>query len=78
MNYIEKYNNIFMKTFSLTEDDLNKNPTMNDIELWDSVGHINLIAEIEDEFNIEISIDEMSELTSYKKGTELIEKHTSI
>ena len=64
MNYIEKYNNIFMKTFSLTEDDLNKNPTMNDIELWDSVGHINLIAEIEDEFNIEISIDEMSELTS--------------
>ena len=46
MNYIEKYNNIFMKTFSLTEDDLNKNPTMNDIELWDSVGHINLNAEI--------------------------------
>lgn len=78
MNYIEKYNKIFIKIFSLTEDDLNKNPTMDDIELWDSVGHINLIAEIEDKFDIEITVDEMSEFTSYEKGIELIRKHRNI
>ncbi len=75
MNCFEEYKNIFMRVFSLSEEELEKNPSMTDVELWDSVGHINLIAELEDAFNIEITIDEMSEFISYEKGWEILGQH---
>lgn len=75
MNCLQKYKDIFMRVFFLSEDELGENPAMTNIELWDSVGHINLIAELEDAFNIEITIEEMSELVSYEKGKEILEKH---
>lgn len=75
MSNLDKYKTIFSSVFSLPENIFEKNPTMQDIELWDSVGHIQLIAEIEDAFNIEITIEEMSELTSYEKGKEILAQH---
>lgn len=75
MNCLQKYKDIFMRVFFLSEDELGENPAMTNVELWDSVGHINLIAELEDAFNIEITIEEMSELVSYEKGKEILEKH---
>ena len=35
----------------------------------------NLIAELEDAFNIEITMEEMSDLISYEKGIELLGQH---
>jgi acyl carrier protein len=34
------------------------------IEAWDSLGHINIITAIEEEFDIEISPDEIAEITT--------------
>lgn len=75
MNDLDKYKNIFFRVFSLLESDLEKNPSMQNVELWDSIGHINLITELEDAFNIEITIEEMSEFTSYEKGKSILEHH---
>ena len=41
------------------------NIEMNNQE-WDSLAHLNLMSEIEDEFDIEISIEDMSKLTSFQ------------
>lgn len=75
MDHLKKYKDVFMNVFSLSEEDLENNPAMANVELWDSVGHINLIAELEDAFNIEITMEEMSALISYEKGRELLEQH---
>jgi len=35
-----------------------------DIDEWDSVAHLDLLSEVEAEFGLRFSLDEMSELTS--------------
>jgi len=72
MDNLIKYNQIFMDSFSLKEEELEGNPTMEAVELWDSVGHVNLVATVEDTFGIEMTIEEMSEFVSYAKGLDIL------
>ena len=43
-------------------------------EKWDSIGHMMLIAALEEAFSIEFEPEEMLELDSYGKGIELLRK----
>jgi acyl carrier protein len=45
-----------------------------DLKEWDSLGHINLLLEIEKKFKIKFSMKEISELNSIKKITERLKK----
>ena len=44
------------------------------VEEWDSVGHMSLIAAIEDAFDIMMDTDDIIDLNSYEKGKELLSK----
>ena len=77
MENIEKYKNSFCEAFEVTEDKL-KGLKYQDIELWDSVGHMNLIAVLEDEFDIMIETDDIIDLSSFEKGMEILEKNYDI
>jgi acyl carrier protein len=46
---------IFKKTFELQELDWNVNLTAEDVDGWDSITHLDLIVNTEEEFKIEIS-----------------------
>jgi acyl carrier protein len=41
---------------------------------WDSVGHMALVAEIEDAFDVRLESDDVLELSSYAKGVELLQR----
>ena len=69
----EKYNKAFMDNFEITEDQL-AGLKYQDIEAWDSVGHMGLIASLEDAFDIMIDTDDIIDLNSYEKGKELLSK----
>ncbi len=73
MNNLEKYNNAFMETFEITEDQL-AGLKYQDIEAWDSVGHMSLIAALEDAFDIMMDTDDIIDLSSYEKGKEILSK----
>ena len=47
----------------------------NSIPEWDSVGHMGLIAELEEVFDIMMEMDDIIDFSSYKKGFELIAKY---
>ena len=70
MSNLEKYNNVFMETFEITEDKL-AGLKYQDIEAWDSVGHMSLIAALEDAFDIMMDTDDIIDLSSYEKGKEI-------
>ena len=42
---------------------------------WDSVGHMGLISEIEDAFDIQFETDDIVDFNSYEKGIELLTKY---
>ncbi len=73
MSNLEKYNKAFMDTFEITEDQL-AGLKYQDIEAWDSVGHMGLIAALEDAFDIMMDTDDIIDLSSYEKGKELLSK----
>lgn len=75
MNNLEKYNQAFITGLSLSEDQLNENLKYQDIEAWDSVGHMNLIAELEDAFDIMMDTDDIIDFSSYEKGKEILAKY---
>ena len=48
------------------------------IELWDSVGHMNLVANIEDAFDVMMETDDIIDLSSYEKGKEILTKNYNV
>ena len=73
MTNLEKYNNAFMETFNITEDQL-PGLKYQDIAAWDSVGHMSLVAALEDAFDIMMDTDDIIDLSSYEKGKEILAK----
>ena len=73
MSNLEKYNNAFIESFEVTEDQL-EDLKYQDIPAWDSVGHMGLIAALEDAFDIMMDTDDIIDLSSYQKGKEILAK----
>ncbi len=69
-----KYNKAFMESFGIDESAL-KGLEYNSIPEWDSVGHMGLIAAIEEEFDIMMEMDEIIDFSGYEKGKEILDKH---
>lgn len=74
MTNLEKYNEAFMKTFEINEEKL-VDLKYQDVEAWDSIGHMNLVAELEDTFDIELETDDIIDFSSYEKGKEILKKY---
>ena len=67
INKIDKrLKKIFSNVFSIPISDISDNASPDNINKWDSIGHINFIIAIEEEFDIEFSDEEMMELLNYQ------------
>lgn len=74
MTNLEIYNQKFMETLGVTEDELSTLKYQS-VKTWDSVGHMQLIAELEDSFDIMFDTDDIIDFSSYEKGKELLKKY---
>ncbi len=75
MTNLQKYNNTFIETFEVAEQDLNSELVYQSIQAWDSVGHMSLIAVIEGVFDIMFEMDDILDFSSYEKGKKIIKKY---
>ena len=75
MNNKEKYEQVFMDCFSLEKDALNDELVYNSISTWDSVGHMAMIAALEEAFDIMMDTDDIIDFSSYNKGIEILAKY---
>ncbi len=75
MSSREKYDNAFIETFSITASDLNSGLQYQSIKAWDSVGHMALIAALEDAFDIMLEMDDVVDFGSYETGLKTLEKY---
>ena len=74
MTNLEKYNNAFTENLQISEDKLN-GLQYQGVELWDSLGHMTLMAAIEDAFDIMLDTDDIVDFSSYEKGKEILKKY---
>jgi len=75
MSNIKKYRNTFVESLSINLKDLKEDLKYNDIPEWDSIGHMTLISNLEDAFEINIETDDIVDFSSYKKGLEILKKY---
>lgn len=74
MSNLEKYNQAFCETLQIDETKLN-GLEYQGVELWDSVGHMTLMAALEDAFDIMMDTDDIVDFSSYEKGKEILKKY---
>ena len=65
----------FVEAFSIEEDAVNSKLEYESIEEWDSIGHMGLIAELEDAFDISLEMDDIIDFSSFEKGKDILEKY---
>ena len=75
MSNKETYDKVFIESFSVEEKKLNEKLVYNSVETWDSIGHMEMIAELEDVFEIAFEMDDIIDFSSYKKGFEILSKY---
>jgi acyl carrier protein len=74
MNNLEKYENTFTEIFDISKEQLN-GLKYQDIENWDSVGHMSLVAAMEDVFEVEMDTDDIIDFSSFQQGTIILKKY---
>ena len=71
MTNLEKYEQAFCDSLEVTKDQL-AGLEYQQIPNWDSVGHMGLVAAIEDAFDIMMDTDDIIDLSSFEKGKEIL------
>ncbi|MEY8338970.1 acyl carrier protein [Lachnospiraceae bacterium 62-35] len=75
MKNLEKYREAFKEALEIDEDKINESLEYQGVDSWDSVGHMELVSELEDTFDIAMETDDIIEFSSYKKGIEILKKY---
>ena len=71
----DEYNDLFIESFGVSADDLNEDLVYQSITEWDSVGHMGMIAALEDAFGIMMDTEDIIEFGSYTIGIEKLKKY---
>lgn len=77
MTNLEKLVKVFADTFGISEAET-KGLQYQGIEQWDSVGHMTLVAAIEDCFDIQMDTDDIIDMSSFEKAKEILTKYNII
>ncbi|CBL17617.1 acyl carrier protein [Ruminococcus champanellensis] len=72
----KKLTKVFREVFDDDSIELTPETTANDIEDWDSIEHINLIAAVEDAFGMRFQMREVSGMKNVGEMVQIIESRT--
>ena len=62
----EKLKQIMSDIFSVEKNEIHSKYGQYDCDDWDSIGHLNLITAIEEEFDIVLSVEQISEMKNFE------------
>lgn len=77
MTNIEKYTNAFVEALGISAAQV-EGLEYQAVSEWDSVGHMSLIAVIEEAFDIMMDTDDIIDFSSYDKGKEILSRNYGI
>ncbi len=75
MSNKEELKKIFIESLSIDKKNFSESIKYNSVPQWDSIGHMTLVAAIEEKFKITIDTDDIVDFSSFKKGIEILKKY---
>ncbi|MCP4138108.1 MAG: acyl carrier protein [bacterium] len=70
---MERLIKLAAETLDIDEKELTLESAAEELEEWDSVAHINMVSEVEEEFGVTIPIDDITKITKVKDFLKYIE-----
>lgn len=74
MTNLEKYRNAFVEGLGVSAEQVD-GLTFQSVPQWDSIGHMGLIAALEEAFDIVFDTDDIVDFSSFAKGKEILKKY---
>lgn len=71
----QKYNQALMEVFGVNESVLNDDFSKDSVKEWDSVHQLNIVALLEEAFDVMFEPEDIMGFTSYKAGKEILRKY---
>jgi acyl carrier protein len=68
----DRLRNVFVEALELPADLDVENLKYRDIEQWDSLGHMSLVAAIEDEFSVQLDTEQVIDMSSFKVALDML------
>lgn len=75
MDNLEKYKNTFKEAFEIGDEIITDELAYESIPEWDSVGHMRLMAAVEDAFDIMLETEDILDFGTFGKGKEILLKY---
>ena len=75
MTNMDKYKEAFKEALELEDGQLTDELAFDSIPEWDSVGHMRLMASIEDAFDIMFETEDIMDFGTFGKGKEILKKY---
>lgn len=75
MSNKDTYDKVFMDSFSVPKEALNETFVYQCVPAWDSVGHMGMIAALEEAFDIMMETEDIIEFGSYTIGIDKLKKY---
>ena len=72
---LEKYKKAFTEALSIDQSKFDDKVKYNEIPEWDSIGHMTLISELEENFSISIDTDDIVDFSSFEAGKKILSKY---
>ena len=69
---LDRVAKVFAETLAADPGSITRETTPDDVEKWDSLGHMNLVAGLEEEFGIQFEIDDVMEMIDVSKILEIL------
>jgi acyl carrier protein len=63
----EKLSELLADLFRMNQEEITDSLAMKDVDVWDSLKHMELIVAIESQFGIDLTIDEITAMRSVKE-----------
>jgi acyl carrier protein len=63
---------VFVEALALDSDVNVEHLAFRDVPAWDSVGHMTLVAAIEDEFDVQLDTDQVIDLASFAVARDMV------
>lgn len=75
MSNLDLYNEAFKEALKIGDNLLGDGLVYEGVDEWDSLGHMSLVTNLEDAFDIMLETEDIVELNSYRKGFEILSKY---
>ncbi len=72
---IEQVRELMAETFGIDEDEITEDASQETLSKWTSMQHMTLLASLEEQFGLTLSMDEMTSMTSLPKIVAVLKKH---